>query len=273
VSERNVPLASDADAWRPVPTVEVAGIRVADASVEQILADVRRAVLAEDPSPQVYYALHVGGLTLASADAYVQSMNSARLTYADGMSVVLLAKLAGGRSVERAGTTDIGVPIIENAQQALGRPLRVALIGGPPGLAEAAGATLSEATGCSVCLTADGYADDFGPVLAELRDLEPDLLVIGMGMPTEAHWVTKNLAEINASLVVTCGGWMGFLTGRERRAPSALQRVGLEWTYRLAQDPRRLARRYLGGALVWLRLAVAVRTAAARGLTSSAPRS
>jgi N-acetylglucosaminyldiphosphoundecaprenol N-acetyl-beta-D-mannosaminyltransferase len=268
MSERGVPSASGVDTRAPVPTVEVAGIKVADASVEQILADVRRAVLAEDRSPQIYFALHVGGLKLASVGAYVQAMNSARMTYADGMSVVLLAKLGGARQIERAGTTDIGVPIIEAAQQALGRPLRVALIGGPPGLAESAGEALRERTGCEVCLTAEGYSADFGPVLAEIRDLAPDLLVVGMGMPTEAHWVVENLPEITASLVVTCGGWMGFLVGQERRAPVALQRAGLEWTYRLAQDPRRLVRRYLGGAFVWLRLAVALRTAVIPGVLS-----
>ncbi|WP_214402289.1 WecB/TagA/CpsF family glycosyltransferase [Pseudonocardia lacus] len=251
-------LASGSSTQRSeLPTVTVAGVDVVDAAVADILGDVRRAVTAGGASPQVYFALHVGGLRLASDPAFVRLLNSARATYADGMSVVLLAKLAGARRIERAGTTDIGIPIIRTAQAALGRPLRVALVGGPPGLAVAAGAVLNRVTGCDVCLAADGFAEDSGPLLTRLADAAPDLLVVGMGMPTEARWVHQHLDRIAAPLVLTCGGWMGFLTGREKRAPAALQRAGLEWTYRLAQDPRRLVRRYAGGAVVWVRLAVA----------------
>jgi N-acetylglucosaminyldiphosphoundecaprenol N-acetyl-beta-D-mannosaminyltransferase len=72
---------------------------------------------------------------------------------------------------------------------------------------------------------------------------------VGLGAPREMKWVDQHVKDLPPSLVMTCGGWFGFITQDEKRAPQWVCDAGLEWTYRIAQSPRRLAKRYARGAL------------------------
>ncbi|BDI21641.1 WecB/TagA/CpsF family glycosyltransferase [Herbiconiux sp. L3-i23] len=211
---------------------------------------------SEDPKP-VAFALHVGGLNHRHDREFVQAMSSTPLVYADGAATVLLAKLGGARRIERAATTDIGIPTMVQRAKLLGRSARVAIVGGPPGLAERSGDALEAASHLlRVPYVTHGYHDDFTEVLAELRSVQPDIIVVGLGMPREAIWVEQHLAELPDSLIITCGGWLGFLAGDEQRAPKVMQNSGTEWVYRLAQSPGRLAKRYGSGLLTVAKMAV-----------------
>lgn len=194
------------------------------------------------------YALHVGGLNHRADREFVGEMLDAELVYADGGSIVGLARLAGGKGIERAPTTDIGWELLKGLRQATGRLPRVALIGGPPGLADRAGATLAAEGVCEVVFAVDGYRSEWASELARLAARNADICIVGMGAPREMLWVREWHTQISCSLILTCGGWFGFLAGDEQRAPALLRRSGLEWIARIAQSPRRLGARYARGA-------------------------
>ncbi|WP_083518668.1 WecB/TagA/CpsF family glycosyltransferase [Serinicoccus chungangensis] len=181
-------------------------------------------------------------------------MDAASLVYADGIAIVLLARIGGARVIERAPTTDIGISILREMAKTLERPVRVALIGGPPGLADSAASVLQEKSPAHTVFTSHGYFSDDLEMLDSLREARPDVIFLGLGMPLEAVWSVQNRSELPPSIVVTCGGWFGFLAGEERRAPLVLQRLGLEWVYRLKQDFPRLAGRYSRGLLMSISL-------------------
>ena len=130
----------------------------------------------------------------------------------------------------------------------VGRAPRVALIGGPPGLAERAGAVLEEAGVAEVVCSTTGSTATGASPLARLRAAAPDITVIGLGAPREMIWSQRHRDELPPGLVLTCGGWFGHLVGDERRAPRMLRRSGLEWIARVAQAPTRLGPRYARGA-------------------------
>jgi N-acetylglucosaminyldiphosphoundecaprenol N-acetyl-beta-D-mannosaminyltransferase len=174
------------------------------------------------------------------------------------MSIIVLAKLAGARAAERAGTTDIGWDVMRELGLALGRPARIALIGGPDGLTRRAAKVIEAEAGAEVVLAEHGYHDDWAPVLAQLANARCDMVLVGLGAPWEMKWVDKHVQELPPCLVMTCGGWFGFITQDEKRAPHWVCSAGLEWTYRLAQSPRRLFSRYAKGALSTAVLAVQV---------------
>ncbi|MBR7743691.1 WecB/TagA/CpsF family glycosyltransferase [Phycicoccus sp. BSK3Z-2] len=203
-----------------------------------------------------FYALHVGGLNHRADAGFVEEMNSADLVCADGGSVLLLARLSGARSIERAPTTDVGWDVLHGMAAELGRAPRVALVGGEPGLAEAAGRVLAAAGAADVVHTDHGYHETWQGPLRLLREADPEVLVVGMGAPREMHWVRDHRHDLPESLVMTCGGWFGFLTGAESRAPGLLRRSGLEWLARVAQAPARLGPRYLRGAFTVLAIAM-----------------
>jgi N-acetylglucosaminyldiphosphoundecaprenol N-acetyl-beta-D-mannosaminyltransferase len=250
--------------------VPVGPFQVLDASRAEV---VRTAVdrVVQRPAPQVVaYALHVGGLNHRDDPDYVAAMADADLVYADGGAVVALARLVGAHAIERAPTTDVGWDILHDLRESLGRLPRLALVGGPPHLAERAGGALEAGLGGSVVAVTHGYHKDWAPVLQTIRSANPDVTIVGLGAPREMLWVHRWRHELPPGLILTCGGWFGFLAGEERRAPSLLRRPGLEWIARVTQSPRRLLPRYALG--LWSTLALVPASLAGRWKRRRYPR-
>lgn len=228
--------------------VAVGPFRVADRSAESVVSTIVDLALTKGEHTLVTcYALHVQGLNLRSDAAYVAAMNEADLVYADGGSVVLLARVAGARSIERAATTDIGWDVLARLTERQGRAPRVALIGGEPGLAGRVADILRDRGVADPVLAEHGFHHDWEPVVDRLREAAPQLILLGLGSPQEMKWTHRWGPELGTGTVLTCGGWFGFIAGEERRAPTALRRPGLEWIARLSQSPTRLAPRYARG--------------------------
>ena len=231
-----------------VPEVEVGPFWVSDSPRDELVDHVVDLCLRSTTRPAFAYALHVGGLNARRERDFVVAMRQADVVYADGGSVVWLARLAGGTRVERAPTTDIGWDVLRGFAARVGRLPRVALVGGPDGLAQRAAEVLEEAGVAEVVLVENGFHHDWSEPLARLREAAPDVTVIGLGAPREMIWSQRHRNELPPGLVLTCGGWFGHLVGDERRAPRLLRRSGLEWIARVAQAPTRLGPRYARGA-------------------------
>src|SRR4051794_2417435 len=229
-----------------VPVVTVGPFHVMDATRAGF---VKRVVwLTRSVSgPVLVYALHVGGLNARADQSFVEAMSRAALVYADGGSVVWLARLAGARVIERAPTTDVGWDVLRALAADLGRKPRLALVGGPAGLAERAAQVLTADAPVEVVLTEHGYHHDWSAVLTALRGASPDVVLVGFGAPAEMIWCEQHRDALPSALVLTVGGWFGHLVGDEQRAPRLLRRSGVEWIARLAQSPRRLGPRYARG--------------------------
>jgi N-acetylglucosaminyldiphosphoundecaprenol N-acetyl-beta-D-mannosaminyltransferase len=161
--------------------------------------------------------------------------------------VVFLAKLAGAQSIERVPTTDVGWDILRDLAAALGRDVRLAVVGGPPGLARRAGEVLADAAPVDLVHADHGFHEDWVLPLRELAAAAPDVTLIGLGAPREMIWCQENRGELPGRLVLTCGGWFGHLVGDEARAPRFLRRSGIEWVARVGQAPLRLGPRYARG--------------------------
>jgi N-acetylglucosaminyldiphosphoundecaprenol N-acetyl-beta-D-mannosaminyltransferase len=231
-------------------TVPVGPFRLLDLSRRELApAIAETAIAARGKKPTLAFACHVGGLNERRNREFVDAMQKADLAYADGVSVIALMRMAGARSVERHPTTDLGWEIFTALAGRLGRPVTVALLGGPEGLAAQAGEVMDTERHIDVVHTENGYHSEWGPVLDRLAEADPDVLVVGLGMPAEALWVAKHYDRLPNSLIVTCGGWFGYIVGEEKRAPEWMRKSGLEWVARIAQSPGRLWKRYATGAL------------------------
>ena len=109
---------------------------------------------------------------------------------------------------------------------------------------------------------AGSYSPPFRPltederieVVNQINAAKPDLLWIGLGMPKQELWVAENHSSIDAPVILAVGAAFGFHAGMVRRAPQWMQDRGLEWLFRLSQEPGRLWKRYLLGNpyFVWL---------------------
>ena len=228
-----------------------------------VVADATRAGLTEALAeacvsagrPTRIFALHVGGLNQWRNSRFVALVNDAEWVYADGAAVVLVARAAGATDIQRAPTTDLAHEVLDAVANRAGRTVRIALIGGPPGLAERAARQLEDGHAAEAVGISDGFQRDWSSLLQQLRRAQPDVVFVGMGMPREAEWVTEHLDALPPALIMTCGGWFGFLAGEESRAPERVQQHGAEWIWRLVQSPRLLSR-YVRGAATTASLVV-----------------
>ena len=174
---------------------------------------------------------------------------SADLTVADGMPLIWASRIQGTPLPERVA----GSSLITTLSAALAAERRsVYLLGGNPGTAEAAGERLaSTLPGLHV---AGSYCPPFGferdPAQVEhiqqlVQLAHPDVVFVGLGFPKQDRLIVRLREVLTTPWYVSCGISFSFVVGEVQRAPPPRQAMGLEWVHRLAQEPRRLARRYL----------------------------
>lgn len=187
-------------------------------------------------------------VSLFASDArYRRALLAADHVAADGMSVVNASRLhPASRLSERVATTDW---FHDAARAAVEHGLRFYFLGGEE---RAMGRTAERVAalypGLQLVGARNGYFDDSEvPRIAEqIGAYKPDVLWIGIGNPRQLL-VAHRFADLVPGLTWarTCGGLFDFLSGDRPRAPLALQKAGLEWAYRAANDPRRLLWRYV----------------------------
>lgn len=229
-----------------MPTVSVLGLPIADSTQEEMV-DRLVDLAVSRRRPATAFAVHIGGLLSAGDEEFSVAMNAADLVYADGASAVLMARLAGAEHIERTPTTDLGWDLLRGIIGTIGRPARVAAIGGADGLSARALSALEDRGLVREGKAFHGYHSDWSQVLSELREHRPDVILVGLGAPLEMLWVRRHLGQLPDALILTCGGWFSFIVGDEPRAPRLLRRVGLEWLFRWYKQPTRLSVRYLRG--------------------------
>ncbi|MFK0310287.1 WecB/TagA/CpsF family glycosyltransferase [Pseudomonas sp. NPDC090233] len=181
-------------------------------------------------------------MNLVAADAqYCQALSAADVLLRDGSGIAILYRRLGLAPGLNMNGTDF---IPELLAAFSGR--RVAFWGTQePYLSQAA--QRSEALyGVQVVSVHDGFAD-VDTYIEIARQLQPELIVLGMGMPKQ-ETVAARLAEIGRPCLIVCGGAiLDFIGGKVTRAPNWLRRLGGEWVYRLLREPKRLFVRYVVG--------------------------
>jgi N-acetylglucosaminyldiphosphoundecaprenol N-acetyl-beta-D-mannosaminyltransferase len=93
----------------------------------------------------------------------------------------------------------------------------------------------------------DGYSINEKDILTKMNKIKPVILFIGLGTPNQEIFIKENLDEINANVIIPVGSAIDYFTGYRKRAPLWMRKIGLEWLYRLFQEPRRLWKRYILG--------------------------
>lgn len=168
---------------------------------------------------------------------------------ADGMPIVWAARISGQRLPERVTGSSL---VFSLAAAAARTGKSIYLLGGDPGVPEAAADTLSRrfpglrvAGTYSPPLGFDRSEAGMTETLRRVVDAGPDLALVGLGFPKQELTI-RRLREVHQDAwYVGCGAGIPMAAGEFRRAPEAMQRIGAEWLHRLALEPRRLAKRYL----------------------------
>ena len=171
--------------------------------------------------------------------AYAAAVNGADLVLADGVGDLYAACILGTPLPERVAGSDLTPRLLYRLAERGGS---VFLYGARPGVAERAGEALRSACpGLRIAGTENGYISDETALFTALDKEQPDLLLLGLGVPRQELWMARNRQRTNA-VMIGVGGLLDVFAGDIPRAPESWQRLGLEWLYRLLREPRRIKR-------------------------------
>lgn len=198
--------------------------------------------------PRQVVTANVDFLVQAQADAELRGvLRAADLVLCDGTPLVWAARLRGRPLPGRVAGADLVPALLARAEA---QSHRVFLLGAGPGVAAAAAARVRarhpRLPDLGHASPPAGTLDDLGApaLLARIRAARPDLLLVAFGCPKQEKWIARHRDALGVPVSIGVGATLDFLAGRVRRAPPWVGRCGLEWAFRLAQEPRRLAGRY-----------------------------
>ena len=222
-------------------SIDILGVRVDGATYESLLARVDEFVASRAPHQVI--TLNPEMLVAAHDDpGFHQTLNDADLNVADGVGLLLAARILGHRLPGRVTGSD---GIYHLAAHCAERGYRPFLLGAAPGVAEEAARRLTAAyPGLRVAGTFAGSPapEDEPDILARIRAAAPDVLLVAYGVPAEEKWIARNRARLNVPVMIGVGGALDFVAGVTRRAPAWMRRLGVEWLYRLLSQPWRWRR-------------------------------
>ncbi len=233
-------------------TVTVGGFETAIVTRKQLaeimVADCLEARDAGDAwRPRLVFSSNGQGLALAGSDsAFAKAMGEADIVHADGMSVVFASRLLGADALpERVATTDFIFDACDAAERS---GLSFYFLGGREEDNERAVEWLKSVyPRLRVAGRHHGFFSqgDEDRIVATVAAAKPDVLWLGLGKPRQEYFAVELRDRLKGvGWIKTCGGMFDYYSGRSARAPSWMQRSGLEWLFRALQEPR-LAWRYL----------------------------
>lgn len=185
----------------------------------------------KDPKMQAFYA-------------------KAEYTHIDGMPLVFIGKLLGYpmKREQRVTYADWVWPLMTEAAS---KGWRVFYLGSKPGVVERGASILRQKFPALQIACTHGYfnMDLDSPenlaILATINAYKPHVLMVGMSMPRQEHWIAKNLERIHTNAILPSGACIDYVAGEVSTPPRWMGKLGLEWLYRLLSEPKRLWKRYL----------------------------
>jgi N-acetylglucosaminyldiphosphoundecaprenol N-acetyl-beta-D-mannosaminyltransferase len=226
--------------------VNIFGSMIAVTTMNSVLATLAQWINEEKTRYICLANVHTV-VTGVSDQLFRKVTNHSAMTLPDGMPLVWLAKLKSRNQIQKCSGPDLMSRVFETSvcqnyshffygdteetllrlKEKLGRQypgLRIVEMRSPPFRP----------------LT----AEEDRQLIAEINCLKPDIIWVGLGAPKQELWMSDHVTKFHASLMIGVGAGFKFHAGTVSRAPVWMQNAGLEWFYRLAQEPRKLWKRY-----------------------------
>jgi N-acetylglucosaminyldiphosphoundecaprenol N-acetyl-beta-D-mannosaminyltransferase len=232
--------------------VRVGSLRLDPLTMSEAINSIRQAAQSDQPGQRIVVTANAQFAQIARANKrFYDILDRADMVVADGMSVVAASRLLGRPLPERIAGVDL---VEELCREAACTGMTVYFLGGKPGAAEKAAANLrAEFPKLKIAgidcppMGFETQHDCSALVLSRIVAAAPDILFVGLGAPKQKFWMQEHRSSLPVKVMIGVGGTFELLAGDKSRAPLWIQRIGLEWLYRLLQEPRRLWRRYLIG--------------------------
>ena len=195
----------------------------------------------QERTPRHVFTADVSGLMRAREDEELAGIiRTSDLVTADGAGVLWAARVFDFPLPERVSGVDL---VRRFSGLAAAKGYRVFLLGAAEGVAQTAADTLvAEHPGLTICGVQHGFFESDEAVAEQLRQAQPDILFVALGIPRQERFIRTVAREVGVPLSMGVGGSFDVISGRLERAPEWMQRSGLEWLFRVIQEPKRLPR-------------------------------
>ena len=239
---------NDARALRRSANLPLAilGVPFDNVTTEQVIQTIVEMVASRRPHYLV--TANVDFLVQAQTDVELRRiLFDADLVLCDGTPLLWASRLLGNPLAERVAGADIVPLLIRIAAE---RQYRIFLLGASPDSAQRAVANLRQQY--EDLIIAGHYSPPFSTLLEmdhekikqRILAAQPDMLFVSFGCPKQEKWIAMHYRALGVPVAAGVGATIDFLAGHMKRAPVWMQRIGMEWVFRLAQKPRRLFGRY-----------------------------
>ena len=243
---------------RAIPRVDVLGVRVSAINMPQALDTIDEWITTGARRYVCVTGVH--GVMESRRDSQLQEIhNRAGLVTPDGMPLVWWTKSSGWTHTRRVYGPDL---LLACCDRSIATGYRHFFYGGEAGVADLLARRLSARfPGLAIAGT---YTPPFRPltktedadVVQRINESCADIVWVGLGTPKQEYWMAEHLNRIDAPVMIGVGAAFDIHAGLKKQAPLWMQQSGLEWSFRLATEPRRLWKRYFynNPAFVWTAL-------------------
>jgi len=242
-----------------IKSYDLLGLKVTPMTTEQIIGAIGDMVATG--STRVIASLNLHGVYCFFKDPRFRKLHLRDHTFVriDGMPVILAGRFAGLplRHEQRTAWIDLFMPLMGMAEQ---KGWKMFYLGATHEILEKGLANIRAAHPKLRIEGRDGYfdsrpgSDENRKIVEEINAFQPNMLIVGMGMGRQEHWILDNIDDIKANCIATSGAVIEYFAGAVLTPPRWTGQIGLEWAYRLCTNPRRFAFRYLvePWLMVWL---------------------
>ena len=233
--------------------IDILGVPVDRIDMAETLARIKDFIASGRPHRHV--VVNASKFVMMRQDnRLARAIRSCDLVNADGQSVVWASRFTGTPLPERVTGIDL---MLELLRQSSNQGYRVYFLGAhKETVAKVVDSCQSKFSGLQVAGWHSGYFDasEEQLILADIRSTQPHILFVALGSPYQEYWLESHQAELDVPFSMGVGGSFDVLAGELRRAPLWMQKRGLEWLFRLLQEPTRMWQRYLTTNLMfaWL---------------------
>lgn len=227
--------------------IEILGIKVDRVGMNETIARIEQFIA--EGAPRLVITPNVDHLIKARKDREFKHIyDDADLSVPDGVPLLWAAQFLGTPLVERVNGTDLFEALCARAAE---KNYRLFFLGAAPGIAATAAAELQQRHPRLNVVGTYSPPFDFFDSVAENQKIEemihaarPDVLFVGLGAPKQEKWIKRHMHRLNVPVSIGIGASFEYVAGSTARAPHWMQRTGLEWLYRIIENPRRYWRRY-----------------------------
>lgn len=232
--------------------LSIMGVRIDNKTMTETM-DIIRKKLHNNEQYIIYTPNTEFVMMCQNDEEFLELMNKSNINIPDGIGLIYASRIKNHPLKEKVAGYDLSVNLLKLANE---KCLKLFVIGGKPGVAEAAMKNVHEIyPNINIVGTQHGYFngthlgknghEEELKVLEDINKAEPHILFVGFGAKKQEQWIEYNKTKINAKIIIGNGGTLDGLAGNVKRAPEIFIKLGLEWLYRLIKEPKRIKRQIL----------------------------